>query len=414
MAFCQKMIILVKRNNLLILCHPGTNTRSLHQAAGQRLCVPKAIGILFLLLTTIPLFGQNKVELDGQASLIGSYSPDNTLDVFLGGRYIPELTYTAPLDSSRFLDFEASANLSGSVLFHPFDQERISGKLSPYRIWARYTAKQFELRVGLQKIDFGAATLLRPIQWFNQIDPRDPLQLTNGVYGVLGRYYFLNNANIWLWGLYGNEKTRGFDAVETNKKYPEFGGRVQYPVPKGEIALSYHYRTASTDSLAFVPQFEKIPESRIGIDGKWDVGIGLWMEAAYIHKSKDIDFLTHQALFNIGMDYTIGLGNGLNVVLEHLMTSFDKQAFDFGNTTNFTAVTVAYPLGFFDNLSSVFYYNWTSEDFTFFLNYEHQFPKFTGYIMAFYNPKVQQGIQQNDLFNQFSGPGLRLMVVYNH
>merc|ERR1712127_1137306 len=103
---------------------------------------------------------------------------------------------------------------------------------------------QFELRVGLQKIDFGSASLLRPIQWFNQIDPRDPLQLTNGVYGVLGRYYFLNNANIWLWTLYGNEKTRGFDALETNKKVPEFGGRIQYPTKKGEIALSYHHRSA--------------------------------------------------------------------------------------------------------------------------------------------------------------------------
>ena len=28
------------------------------------------------------------------------------------------------------------------------------------------------------------------------IDPRDPLQLTNGVWGLLGRYYFMNNANL--------------------------------------------------------------------------------------------------------------------------------------------------------------------------------------------------------------------------
>ena len=110
--------------------------------------------------------------------------------------------------------------------------------------------------------------LLRPIQWFNQIDPRDPLQLTNGVYAALGRYYFLNNANIWLWVLYGNEKTRGFDVLESNWKIPEIGTRIQYPIPKGEIALSYHYRTANSINQSFLNPYEKIPEHRIGIDGK--------------------------------------------------------------------------------------------------------------------------------------------------
>lgn len=33
---------------------------------------------------------------------------------------------------------------------------------------------------------------------FDQVDPRDPLKLTDGVRGLLGRYCFLNNADIWL------------------------------------------------------------------------------------------------------------------------------------------------------------------------------------------------------------------------
>ena len=373
-----------------------------------------------LLLTGISLLlsfhslAQNKLEYDGQLSLIGSYAPDNDLPLFFGGRYIPELSYGFPLDSTKLMDFEASVNISGSSLLHLFDSSDTSGDIQAYRIWARYTSNQFELRAGLQKIDFGSATLLRPIQWFNQIDPRDPLSLTNGVYGILGRYFFLNNANIWFWTLYGNEKTRGFDAVETNKKIPEFGGRFQHPVKRGELALSYHYRTANSSELSYVPQFEKIPENRIGLDGKWDVGVGLWFETTYIHKSKDIDFLTNQALFNLGTDYTFGLGNGLNVIIEHLFISSDNKAFAFENTANITAASFAYPIGFFDNLSAVINYSWESKDFAVFLNYGHEFKRFSGYVMAFYNPKTQQGIQQNDLFNQFSGPGFRLMVVYNH
>lgn len=379
---------------------------------------PRTRGVLSLCLSILfsitTLFAQQKLEFDGQLSLISSYSPDNELNGFIGARYIPELSYKIPIDSSRFVDFEASANISGSALFHPFDTAYTDGTLSPYRVWARYSSKQFELRVGLQKIDFGSASLLRPIQWFNQIDPRDPLQLTNGVYGALGRYYFLNNANIWVWALYGNEKTRGFDAIETNKKVPEIGGRVQYPVSKGEIALSYHYRNANSTHLGFLPQYEKIPEHRIGIDGKFDLKVGLWFEATHSYKTRDLGQFTHQSLLNIGTDYTFGLGNGVNVIAEHLLISYDEHAFEFGQTANVTALTAAYPLSFFDNLSTVLYYSWATEDFAFFLNYSHQFNHFMGYFMLFYNPEAQIGVQQNDFVNNFSGPGFRIMLVYNH
>lgn len=359
---------------------------------------------------------KNKIEFDGQISAIGSFAPDNEKEVFLGVRYIPELSYQIPLDSTKVqsIDFEASVNLTGSMFTHPFQTTDLQADLQPYRLWARYSSKQLELRVGLQKIDFGAAAILRPLQWFNQIDPRDPLQLTNGVYGILGRYYFLNNANIWLWTLYGNEKTRGFDALETNKKIPEFGGRIQYPVPKGEIALSYHHRTATSQDLVWIPQYEKIPDDRIGIDGKWDVGIGLWFEGTLTHKGKNLNLITNQTFFNLGMDYTFGVGNGLNVILEHLLASFDEKPLQLENKTHITAAVIAYPLGFFDNLSSVFTFNWSSKDVTFAVNYEHQFKKLTSYVIASYTPTTSSGIQQNDLINQFAGPAIRAMLVYNH
>lgn len=372
--------------------------------------------IVFLALS-MSIFAQKKLEFDGQVSLISSFSPDNDLDWFVGGRYIPELSYKIPIDSFQSIDFEASANLSIRSLFHPFDTAQSDIDLNSYRLWTRYTSKQFEGRIGLQKIDFGSATLLRPMQWFNQIDPRDPLQLTNGVYAALGRYYFLNNANIWLWTLYGNEKTRGFDAVITNRKIPEIGGRVQYPVPKGEIAISYHHRSAnSMDLLTGFPEYqhEKIPENRIGIDGKWDLKVGLWLEAMHSHKSKNVGQFTNQTLLNVGTDYTFGIGNGLNVIAEHLLASFDETAFGFENTANFSALTASYPLGFFDTINTIFYYNWTAKNTTVFINYQHQFKHLTGYLMAYYNPATQQGIQQNDLVNNFSGPGIRLMLVYNH
>jgi hypothetical protein len=287
--------------------------------------------------------------------------------------------------------------------------------MDPYRVWLRYSSPQFELRVGLQKIDFGSAAILRPLQWFNQIDPRDPLQLTNGVYGIMGRYTFLNNTNIRLWGLYGNEMPRGFDVVPNNKSVPEFGGRIQNPVPKGELAFSYHHRTANSTGINQVDPFSKIPENRFGLDGKWDLGVGLWFEAVYVHKEKEIENLTNQTLLNLGIDYTFAVGTGLNSVFEHMLINFDREGIALDNSIPVSAATVSYPLSFFDNLISVIYYDWSGKNASFFVNYSHQFKKITGYVMAYYNPEsIQQGIQQNDLVNQFEGPGLRLMLVYNH
>ena len=100
-------------------------------------------------------------------------------------------------------------------------------------------------------------------------------------------FHFLNNANIWLWGLYGNENKKGWEFIPTNKKRPEFGGRVQYPALKGEMALSYHNREADFNQpdLDSVSQsFGKIPENKIGLDGRWDIGIGFWFEGVLQHQ----------------------------------------------------------------------------------------------------------------------------------
>ncbi|MCH2449005.1 MAG: hypothetical protein MK198_02545 [Gracilimonas sp.] len=374
------------------------------------------IGISIFLIFNITVFAQNKqsFEFNGQLSVFGSYSPDNTLDFFTGGRYLPELSYNIPISSFKSIDILTSANMYGSVYYQLFDSARTDADIKPYRVWARYTGNQSEVRAGLQKINFGSASLLRPMQWFNQIDPRDPLQITNGVYGVLGRYYFLNNANIWLWALYGNEETRGFDAVPTYGKTPEFGGRIQYPMKSGEMAFSYHHRTADTEDLRAITQYDKIQENRFGLDGKWDVVLGFWFEASFIHKSLDVGDLTNQTLLMVGADYTFGIKNGLTVVGEHLISSYDEDPFEMANTSNISALSFSYPLGLWDNLGVFTYYDWAADNLTFSLNYEHQFNKVVGHLIAFYNPDTQTGIQQNNLINNFSGPGIRLMVVYNH
>src|SRR5690606_13236953 len=138
------------------------------------------------------------------------------------------------------------------------------GNLSPYRLWGRYSTNQFETRIGLHKINFGSAMMLRPLMWFDQVDPRDPLQLTNGVWAILSRYYFLNNTNIWFWAVHGSDKPRTWEISPSNADLPELGGRVQTPIKFGEAALSYHFRMADTRHLG--TQDSEVPENRLAFD----------------------------------------------------------------------------------------------------------------------------------------------------
>ncbi len=358
---------------------------------------------------------QDTLKFKGQLSTWAHFNPDNPYPLYLGGRYIPQLNYEIQLPNSKLIDFELSANLYGDAGIHFFDSAYVDGNITPYRAWGRYSTEQLEIRVGLQKIDFGTAVMMRALRWFDQVDPRDPLRLTEGVWAALGRYYFLNNMNIWLWGLYGNKNLKGLEVIKTNTSYPEFGGRFQSPVPRGEAAISYHHRIAdSRDFNAMIPEFSKIQENRIGLDAKWDLIVGLWLEAAWVNKKEEIGIFKNQEAFTLGTDYTFNVGSGLFVTLEHMLIAFDEKAFEFSSTTNFTGLSINYPIGMFDNISAIFYYDWNNNEVYNFINWFRQFDRTTFYIMAYWNPKNNQMPTMGTAENLYGGMGLQVMFVFNH
>lgn len=376
--------------------------------------------VFFIL--SFQLKGQNgdsgfhdSLQFQGQLSSYIHYNGGNELPLLLSGRYIPQANYSIFLKNSQLIDFEYAANVYGNAEFDPFSDSDFNGKIKNYRAWARYSTRQFELRAGLQKINFGSASILRPLMWFDQVDPRDPLGLTDGVWGILGRYYFLNNANLWLWGLYGNNKPKGWEIASTTKNKIEFGGRLQMPLSIGEIALSYHQRKADFSEVS--PEFSTlndIPESRIGFDTKLDVVVGLWLEASWVFKDAYLGMFKNQEIINIGTDYTFGVGNGLSATFEQLVMSYDEKAFAFENVTSFSLLNVSYPIGMFDNLSAIIYYNWTDNKAYNFINWQKQFNNITLYVMAYWNPKDYQIPTQNTEQTLFAGKGIQLMFVWNH
>jgi hypothetical protein len=328
-----------------------------------------------------------------------------------GLRYIPKFTLENTFEKGWSLDFELSLNAYGSVQGEGFD-----GDIDPYRLWGRFSTSQFEARIGLQKINFGSATMLRPLMWFDSIDPRDPLQLTDGVYALLVRYYFLNNANIWVWGLLGNDRPKGWEVLASAKDIPEFGGRVQVPLGNGEMAFTYHHRTIATTGILqpIAPETLKFSENKYALDGKWDVGVGVWFEGVLVHQDTQALPYPWQRALNIGMDYTFGWGNGLNVIAEHFVLTTSPKAWDSGETVNYTALALNYPLGILDTLAGIFYYDWRGTDFYSFLRWQRTYDQWSIHVMAFWNPDrfaIYQVGQDNNLFR---GQGIQIMVVYNY
>jgi hypothetical protein len=337
--------------------------------------------------------------------------------VFLSFRYFPELFATYPISESTTLDVLGSLDATSTTRFDSLETSTTDKNLDAYRLWIRLSAAQLETRLGLQKISFGAATLFRPLMWFDSIDPRDPLQITDGVWGLLLRYYFVNNANIWLWGLLGNKDPKGWELLPTVRDVPEYGGRIQVPVPNGEIALSLHHRTVDGGKLVALPQLSgdtDIPEDRIGVDAKWDLLLGLWLEGSMLHQDSELVRQSYRHFVTAGIDYTFGIGDGLTLLAENFSVSTSNEAFRSGDWSHVTGVSLTYPWGAVDALALILYNDYEAKDMYSFFDWRRRYDRWTFHLIAFANPDsfaLPTTAAENTLL---AGNGVQFLVVFNH
>ena len=359
------------------------------------------------------LEGQS-LEFKGQAIGWTTLNPAEPFQAQVGLRYIPELSFSLPAGKYS-IDGEFSANIWGSSMWQG-DSTTLDKELSPYRMWLRFSGDQFELRAGLQKINFGSAQMFRPLMWFDRIDPRDPLQLTDGVYGLLGRYYFLNNANIWLWGLYGDDKIKGWELIPSLKNSIEYGGRVQLPLYTGEVALTYHHRTADPTQVLpdSITQGMQAPENRIALDAKIDLVVGLWTEISLTHQDLSFTEQQYKTMLNIGMDYTFNLGNGLNMMAEGFAYLQGEQPFANEEGLVFGLLSAAYPVNIIHNVSAMLFYDFTNNGFYRFINWTVAYDKWSFYVMGFWNPETYSLYNVDPRTSLYGGWGFQLMAVFNH
>jgi hypothetical protein len=353
-------------------------------------------------------------DLSGMISAWTTARFDGPLEPGFSLRFIPEATFSIKAGHSVTIDASASANAFGSVRFLSGKRELTESDIKPYRAWVRLSTPHFEARVGLQKVNFGSASLFRPMMWFDSIDPRDPLQITDGVYALLLRYYTRGNANFWAWSMYGNDKARGWDIARPDKESPEFGGRIQVPLFKGELAATYHHRRADIGRLIPVLgplPVSPVPEDRFGLDGKWDLGVGAWFEGSLIHQKTALLPLPWQRALNFGLDYTFGLGSGLNVLAEHFRLESSSRAFGAGDGRSFSALLLRYPLGLLDETSGIFYYDWKNRSVYRFLSWKRTYNALSLNLMLFWNPKELLVFQGQPGSGSFAGKGFQLLLA---
>ncbi|MEA3475216.1 MAG: hypothetical protein U9R23_02035 [Candidatus Cloacimonadota bacterium] len=318
----------------------------------------------------------------------------------LGVQYKPTISLNMIQKEKFGIDFETIANFSfeyrknDSISFEDKDAEI-------YRGWMRYSTNQLEARIGLQKINFGPAQLLRSLKWFDTIDPRNPQEETEAVRAALFRYYFLNNANVWFWGIYAKDELKGLEKLTSKENSLEFGGRIQYPFEFCEAALSYHHRELEVDNTF---------ENRFGFDARWDFEIGLWIEAVASKYSKNEFTPNWEKFLTIGADYSIPFGNGLCILCEHFIYSNSSKVLKSNYETNSTAISLNYPIGLLDNISTILIYDWKNRNFYRYLSYQLNFDYWSIYLNLFWNPEIS-----NLSANQTSmdGKSVQVMVVYN-
>ena len=359
----------------------------------------------------------SELGLKGQLSGWLGYHDAPSAEAAFGLRYIPSFSLKHDLGRGWSLDSEVSVNAYGAARGAALSTLNTSGEIKPYRAWVRLASDRFEIRLGLQKINFGSAMLLRPLMWFDRIDPNDPLQLTDGVYGLLLKYTFPGNANVWLWGLAGNGDPKGWETVGTKKTSPEFGGRVQVPVPAGEAALSYHHRTIDMASgVTALPPGERMnpPEDRFGFDGKWDLGVGLWIEAALTRQGYSVIPQRWQRSWTVGLDYTFDWGNGLHVLAEHLNAAVAAGAWDSGVSREFTGISLDYPLGLLDRMSTMLFFAGSTGEWYRLLTFRRTYDRWSFYVIGFLNPDHYQIFPGRTGASLFAGRGVQITIVFNH
>ena len=359
--------------------------------------------ILFVLISLSLVYAEDSnlnIQWKGQASVIHASSLSGPFDESPTTiRYIPQLRLDYQSSASTRLGFDAAVDVYNYSLGDSL--VKMDGEL--YRFTFRYDTPRTQVRVGLQKINFGPARMLRVLQWFDQLDPRDPLALSRGVWAAMGRYYFESGANVRLWTM-ADAPDPGRDTYTPNNDMPiDIGGRLEYPIPAGTLGITLHSMGVAGSDV--------IQEERAAFDLRVDAIVGLWTEVMYSHSDNLI--LQDMVSSMIGIDYTFALGNGLYTALESNTNHFGNIGEDMPWIGGSTALMGTYTLGLSDGLTAYIYainLPGVKTQYMPMVGWQHTSGNWLCYLALYDMPKLAAG----GSITRPAGTGLQLNIAFNH
>ncbi len=316
--------------------------------------------------------------------------------------YIPTISLGRELAGGALIDLEWAYRAGWATTGN--DSTVSSG--SHHRLWARYSGPSLELRLGLQKIAFGPGRVLRPLAWFDTIDPKDPTNQTDGVEAFRARWFPTGDLALWGWLVSDG------DMAEVSP-----GGRLELSLPWADLGFTLHSnRTTGLGQIGLLPAVLEAPEWRLGWDLRMDWGIGFWTEGMLAYPVEPATMgPEYQHVLMLGGDYTFALGNGLYVMAEHLWLR--PLRWPLTNQGQISALLASVPLGIMDQLMAIVQIDWESRRAFNYLRWARAWDAISLNVMLQANPRRKSfDLPLESLPTGLAGfgAGLQIMVVYNH
>jgi hypothetical protein len=312
------------------------------------------------------------------------------------------LSLSRDLSIDRFVDLEW-----GSRTHYRMHEEDIAFSSNPYRLWLRYSSEKIEARLGLQKIAFGPAMVLRSLAWFDTIDPRDPTGQTDAVEALRLRVFPTSSLAIWLWSINNDQDTLSY------------GGRAELSTSIGEWGLTYHQDPAELgQSVGQFPIFISGPHQRVAVDYRFDGYFGFWFEGAGIFSDSKQDVeLNGFTQFTLGADYTIPVGPGLLIMAETMkINSISTEKYSSTEQT-YTALMASLPINMLHQLMFISQIDWDNSYMYNYLRWGITYDHFSlNFILSISPKRGDYEIAKEDLPKTVAGfgTGIQFMLIYNH
>lgn len=307
-----------------------------------------ALLLPFCLLQGIQLDSTNRFSLRGMLPL--EDIPEGSI-----AQFDWLLTVNGNIVESKYINLDAEAMHSfqfSSVWQQDSSDQDMQNDI--YRVWLRASTARTELRAGLQRINFGSARLIRPLQWFDKLNPLDLLEHTEGVKAGLAKAYFPDNSTLWLWAILSDGKPKGNEWIATTKDKFDYGLRYEFPLMSAETGLSLNHRPITSPVTA-----KETTESRAALDIRYDSFAGLWLESA-VNYAPEID--PQWSLQSVlGADYTVSIGNGLYLLAETGIKHSSEDISTLRSQELLSSLMMNYPLGLLDTIHYLASVNWDTQ-----------------------------------------------------